>query len=454
MTTPRGPITLTPAQFARTPSAAKPGATYKGYLRFVNNRRANTPPADPYDPIIAGLPKPRTNQQTQQEAQGEIAPMVAAIVSAITKQTKGATSAISGYSNDAAAKLGAIDYGQPYQQGEGAQAAVDAALQQSLTGAGASGAQSLEQRLAVINDPSVAAAATNVAGTGAAAGTTELAHGGAALSDLIANAAAAKSYGQKLPGIQRAQGLQDIAGVEQTGQQQIAAGTQQAEGQLPSILSNLRGENDNRTSAIASARQNQLARNDNIAAGTAKTALDQAKIDERAAEVVAGNKIKVDTVNANNATRVQIANLNAQGRVTGQQLAQARSDRTFRLQFTRVNGYDPVTGRVAPGFAQKGGQIVKVGTSKPGSKTGGLTASQVQKYRGTAATIADNAKTGFTDPKGIEHPAISRQQALDEMRREGVPDQIALAEVNRVYGKPVSAKAAKTAVATPGWLGG
>lgn len=426
MTTPAPPVTLTPGQFAKTSAAAKPGATYAKYQKFIAARRGGNstpaPPQDPYSGIIGSLPQPETSQQMGSEAQSEISPIVAAIVSAITKQTKGATGAISGYSNDAAAKLAAINYGEPYTQGEGAQAATDATLAAAESGQGLSDANSLQQRLAVINDPSVAAAAANVAGNGAANGNAALSQGSASASNLIANAAAAKDYGQKQPGIQRAQGLQDIAGVEQTGQANIASGTTAAEQQLPSILSSLRSENDNRSSAIASARENQLARNDAIASGAA------------------ANQVKVETVNANNATKVQIAQMNQAGKVSAEQLAQARSDRTYRLSFTKTFGYDPVTGRVAPGFKQTaGGQIVKVGTGA--GNPGGVPASTYAGLKTKAGKAADlfyygqapvTRSDGTVSKAGI--PGIDYGTALKQLMSEySLNKQDALTILNTYY---------------------
>lgn len=421
MTTPSGPITLTPAQYGKTAAAAKPGATYAKYQSWLAARRPAPAPPDPYTSIIAGLPKPQTQGQISTEAQGEISPIVQAIIAAITKQTQGATSAISGYSNDAASKLAGINYGQPYQQGEGAQAAVDATLASSLAGQGTADANSLQSRLAVINDPSVAAAAANVQGNATGAANADTAQGSAALTNLIANAAAANSYGQKLPGIQHEAGLQDIAGVQQTGQANIASGTQAAEQQLPSILQSLQSENDNRSSAIASAQQNQLARNDNIAAGTA------------------ANTVKVQTVNANNATKVQIAQMNQAGKVTAEQATQARSDRTYRLQYTRTFGYDPVTGKVAPGFKAQGGNVVKVGTVKAPNtatlKVWSTTADDL--YNGVAPkTHYDAATKTFVPVPGTGSPPAKWGAAIKQLMAKGATKEQAVQQLDDIGWQP------------------
>lgn len=431
MTTPAPPVTLTPGQFAKTGAAAKPGATYAKYQKFIAARRGGNTgtaaaPTDPYAPIIAGLPQPESQGQMQQTAQGEISPIVAAIVKEITQQEKGATGAISGYANDAASKLAAINYGQPYTQGEGAQAATDATLAAAEAGQGTSDAQSLQQRLAVINDPSVAAAATNVAGNGAANANADLSQGSASLSNLIANAAAANSYGQKLPGIQRAAGLQDIAGVQQTGAANIASGTTAAEQQLPSILQNLQSENDNRSSAIASAKQNQLARNDNIAAGTAT-------LNEKTA-----------ATNATNQTRVDVANIAANERASTAQLAQARSDRTYRLQLAKTLGYDPVTGNLLPGYVQQGGRVVKASASaaSKGTLTANEVSSLVQKWHDGKSTITSqeqphtdaNGNAVYRSVRGTADK-VSYQQGYQYLRQHGQTDQQARTALNLVYGR-------------------
>lgn len=279
---------------------------------------AATPP-DPYAPILAAIPKPSTPGQIQQQAQGEISPLVAAITGQVGRETQNASHAIAGYSNDAASKLAAINYGQPYQQGEQGQAAVDAALRASLAGGGQADADQLAQRLAVINDPTVAAAAGQVAANGAASGGTQVAQGSAALSNLLANAAAASSYGEKLPGIQRLAGLQQIAGVRQKGESDLATQVSQLEGQLPSIIQGLQATNESRSQQRTNALQNQLARTDAISATGAtnanRLAVAQTSADARTASIEGQNARTAATIEGQNArTQAQIdaANYRAQ----------------------------------------------------------------------------------------------------------------------------------------------
>jgi len=395
---------------------------------------AAPPPADPYAAIIAGAAKPSTGAQITKAAQGEISPLLAAVTKTIGGQTAAATNAIGGFTGDAAAKLAAIDFGAPYAGAEQGQAAVDAALRAELAGAGSTGADQLAQRLAVINDPSVGAAAGALTANGAANATTQVAQGSASLGELLANAAAAKDYGLKQPGITRLAGLNAIAAAGQQGQAQIAAQAHALEAQLPSIIQNLQAQSDQRAQYLTAAHENQLARNDKIAydqsVGQATAADHAATLNERAGATTQTNQ-----------THLQIAQMNAQGKASAAQATQARSDRAYRLQFSKTFGYDPVTGNTLPGYTRNAdGTVRKAGTNANGAKTPQLSASQVQKYKGTAATIADNAQAGFTDPKSVVHPAISAADALKEMRQEGIPDAIAIPAINRAYGTKFNPK--------------
>lgn len=393
--------------------------------------RVAAAPTDPYDQIIAGLPQPMTSGQIGQAAQGQISPLLAALTGTVNDQARNAQHAIAGYSSDAAKQLSGVDWGAPYRQAETGQAAIDAALQQSLTGAGSSDAAALSSRLGVINDPSVAAAAGGLASSGAAAGTTALASGSANLGSLLSNAASADSYGQKQPGLTRLAAEQQIAQAGAQAQQTIATDAANLEQQLPGIIANLTSASNTASNNIASARENQLSRQDALAAGGAK-----------AAQTAQTNQIKVDTVNANNATRIQIAQLNAQGKVTGQQLTQARADRTYRLQFAKTYGYDPTTGRVTPGFKQgPGGQIVKVGTG--GSNPGGVPASTYAGLKTKGGKAADlfyygqapvTRADGTVSKAGI--PGISYGTALKQLMSEYSLNKADALSILNTYYKP------------------
>jgi hypothetical protein len=271
------PITLNRAQFAQTAAGQKPGANYGNYLSFITARRAaNKAPAAPAapagpDPLAPWSPAqiaaitgrvqsqfgtPLTAAQIQTEAQGQISPIIAAITKTANDRAAAAGTAIKGYTDSLASMLGSENFAAPYQTAEKGQAAVDAALQQSLAGQGAGLASDLSSRLGVINDPTTAAAASGLASRGAALGTTQLAAGSSALSELIANAASAGEYGLKQPVIARNAGIQGLAKAQGQAQSEIATGTQSALSQLPQIVQALESSNaalrSNRASAAAS----------------------------------------------------------------------------------------------------------------------------------------------------------------------------------------------------------
>lgn len=383
---------------------------------------ASAASSDPYDAILAGLPKPLTGAQTTSAANAQISPLLAALTARISAQTKASTGAISGYSNDAAQKLQGIDWGGVYQPQVEQQAAVDAAIRQSLAGAGSSDADALSKRLSVLNDPSVAAAAGALTDNGVANGNTQLAQGSAALSSLLANAASAKDLGAKLPGIQRSQGLQNISAATQAGQQALATGTEQLEGQLPAILQSLSSQNDSRSTALASARQNQVARQDALATGDAK-----------------------------NQTTLATAQIKASSAAEAAAAKRAQQDRTYRLQFSKTYGYDPVTNKTLPGFAVgKDGTVVKVATTKPATgpkpEYPNLTKSQVVHLRsGISAAFNGVPEQRDVNNKVVAKalPPVDYQTAIDHAIAAGYSRAGATKMANHFFAPGVRGRPAK-----------
>jgi hypothetical protein len=433
-----GPITLNRQQFLATAAGQKPGSSYGNYLAYIAKARRGSPggdvvnaaPADPYSSIIASLQKPMTSAQITTQANAQISPLVAAATKQIQGETAAATHAIGGFSADAASKLAAMNFAEPYQQAEGGQAAVDAALRASLANAGSADADQLSQRLAVINDPTVAQAASAVGANGAANGNTQLAQGSAALSNLLANAAAAGSYGQKLPGIAQLAGLQQIAGAQQQGQSNLATQTTQLESQLPSIIQGLESQNDTRAQNLTAARENQIARQDAINATAAK-----------------------------NATTVQTADIKAQ---TAKEAAAAKAAQTSfenQLKFAKTYGYDPVTGATLPGYSRDAsGTVVK--STKPAAAKGQLTDNEAAKLaqqwhdgKPTSVTreVIDpktgKAKVNQTTGKPVTETttattsSLKYGQAYAMLRTFGKTDQQARALLNTVYAKGDSGRA-------------
>jgi len=111
-------------------------------------------------------------------------------------------------------------------------------------------------------------------------------------------------------------------------------------------------------------------------------------------------------------------------------------------QQANTSAYSAQTGRINAATARgRANAYAKAQAAKAAKAAKGqgraapqLTAAQVQKFRGTAATVADNAQSGFTDSQGVKHDPLSPAAALKEMRHEGIPDAIAIAAINRAYG--------------------
>lgn len=205
--------------------------------------------------LKARKPKPLTDTQV---AQQQLKPAVAAVTGAIQGQARSAADAVRGYTGSLAHELAGIDYQAPYRQAAPQQAAVDEALRASLAGQGSELSQGLASRLSMLNAPNaVNPAVQSVADFGSRAGTTAQANGSAALSELLANEAAAGTYGMKQPGIARLAGLQNLGRVEGQAQQDIADKTAPLYGQIPEIVAAIQ---TNR------ARQQQLSLENRLAA--------------------------------------------------------------------------------------------------------------------------------------------------------------------------------------------
>lgn len=312
------------SRFSSVPPDLRPGATSTNTgspLAYAAANRRTPPPVSPLAPtstadILARINKiasaygtPLNEAQIGTTAQGMLDPVVAQITANINKQAGQATDSIAGHSQSLAHELGAIDYSTPYNTAEGEQAAVDAALREALGGGGAQLANDLQSRLGVIGDPSVAAAGQHVAATGAAAGATELARGSANLGSLIANAASASSYGQKLPGFARMQGLQDIAGVQQGAVNDIANQTGSVTAQLPGLVQALRSDNQtlrgNKAQLVASLYDNALGREVTKGTAAAGLGLDVTKLNYSADATAAKLKAAQDRQETSSAAALQ-----------------------------------------------------------------------------------------------------------------------------------------------------
>jgi hypothetical protein len=426
----------------------------------------------------AAAPAPPT---LVQQAQGEVDPILAQIRAQVLGQAKNAGQAITGYTNDLAGKLGSVDYAAPYTGAEGQQAAVDASLAQALAGGGLAGAADLKSRLAQIGEPGVVGAAGDaVAATGTGNSNTVLAQGSSNLGALIANAAAAKSYGQKLPGIARLAGLQDIAGANSAVQTQIGTETTSVMNQLPSIVNALRSASLARASQAATNKY----RTDSLASSTKTRQIATilgAGVDPTtgtltpAAATALGKLTGVDPralsgTSATVAGRIIGANATAAGRQTA---AAEKAVPKLSTSTSRALGYaadqygNPWGGKVKllPGFGYNTkGAIVKTSTSTS-SKQHGLTTLKVDQLKGNALAIAEGGfaggqfdangqpkPNGGFNAKKQATPPLSRAQVIDELDREGIPAWVYLPAVNSVY-EPGGSRSAVAGPPAPGRRG-
>lgn len=426
---------------AVTAKPATPGAN-----AMLAARTANKTPAAPVDPFAPtspqdinatiarftkGLPGAITPGQIQTTAQGELSPIVDAITKNIQGQASTASSQIGANSAALAKALAAVDYGAPYAGAKNEQAAVDAALQQSLNGGGASLAGDLRSRLASINDPTVGAAADAVASHGTALGTTELARGTNAMSNLIAQAAAAKEYGAKQPGIVQQSGLQDIAGVNSKATQSIADEAAKIEQLLPGIVQSLRSESQGNQS-------------------------NRVSVAERLYETLTGQNITKATASAGLA-----------GSATKLSLPDPTLSRAYGYAVDSAG--NPVGGKVTPlpGYTVgPGGSVVK--TPKAAAAAKPLSPSALKNlsgmahdfYNGVPASHRYNSSTGQWVPvPGTGSAPVTWNAAIAQLVAAGSPPDkaVQLLEAQGWQpgegGRPQSVGQKKTAAAVKSGLG-
>lgn len=331
----------------------------------------------------------------QRQAQSEIDPILAEIRSAALGQAHASDAEIQALTNSYAKDIAGIDYGSPYSGAEAQQAAVDAALQQSATGQGSNLAAALSQRLQALQGSSGAGAvqqeADALAHQGAGIGSANLASGSAALNQLIADAAAAKSYGQKMPGVIKSAGLQGIEQAQGMAQQAINQGTQQAEAQLPSIEQALRADR-------LSAQQNKAALAYKNAALASENSYRQAEVGLR------GQALQLEAQRAANSNRTQWARIGIENK---------------RLQ-------------------------MEIAKQDLAARSGGLSANEIARYTSIAQSWASRMGNATINPTtGKKEPGLSFKDAMTEALKSGVPLSTAL---------PIFVREAKAQGATPAQL--
>jgi cell wall-associated NlpC family hydrolase len=340
-------------------------------------------------------PKPRRQQLARaarptlsQQAQAELDPLIAAISGAANKKAAAAEAAIKGYTDSYAHQLAGMDAGAPYSGAEQQQAAVDSSLRQALTGGGNDLASQLASRLSALQGSSGAGALGQegqaLASQGESAGNTRLASGSAALSALLGEHAAASSFSKKLPGLAKLSGLQGLKQAEGNAQQEIGQGTIQAEGQLPSIVQQLR-----------SARQARAALNSENA--------------YRAAELGQGQqRIGIEAQNA--------ATSRYRAQVSAQQGAERLNIEAHRAAQTAINenrSYQVSLARL--GISKKDAQIRWM-TAQAKLNNGGFTPNELHGLQVQANQIAGDA---------MKHSA-GLPQLMHTMALNDIPPSLAI----------------------------
>ncbi|MFL5914124.1 MAG: C40 family peptidase [Gaiellaceae bacterium] len=364
-------------------------------MALTNPTKPARPPKQQRPPKKSPLAAAAAPRTAAQAAQAELDPVIASITKSANERAAAAEAAIKGLTDSYAHSIGGIDYGAPYAGAESGQAAVDAALEQSLAGHGSDLAAGLATRLAPLEGTSGAPVVSDIghglAVQGAGAGTTRLASGSAALGNLIADAAASREYGTKMPGIADLSGLQGLKQAEGNAQSEIAQGTTAVESKLPDIIQQIKA--------------------DRLAARNAKTeaAYKGAELalarDKAAAQVAQGNaRLGIEQQNANTSS--------ARLQIEAQRAAQTavNEDRNYGLALSRL------------GIAQKDAQVRWL-SEQAKLNNGGYTPNELRNLQLQANQIAGDAAKHH-GPNGKGMPGL--QEVMHTMVVNDIPPTVAL----------------------------
>lgn len=354
----------------------------------------------------AGLPRPLNDQQIRGRAQQTIDPLIAALTSRAQAQGKAAAGAIGGYANSEANALGAgaADQAGIYGNAEKSQAATDAALSSALRGGGSDLANSLASQLNAFGagDQAKQDFVNPQAGIGDGAANALLGTGSASLAQLIANGASAGSYAAKQPGLARMQGASDIRDATMANNKSLADNVSGVTSQLPSIVGQLRNENDTK------------------AANLAGTKIDLAKFYQARNDAISAGMDK-------NAATVQAAQIAGASKAQTAQLAQQNKDRSYSLEYARVYGVDPATGQ--PTLAAV--KAAKAADQKAAKKRAGLTPTGYANLKKQAAAQADTFYYGVNPKQHYD----AKTQKYTDVPGTGVPGVDYSTAVRRLVSK-------------------
>lgn len=345
---------------------------------------------------LAAAAAPKNPLLTQ--AQAEIQPWIDALTSSAQSQAAASDAAIKGLTDQYARQLGATDLGASYSPAISQQASVDDALRQALTGGGTDLASALAGRLSALEGSSGGAALAGAEGAlssqGAGAGNTRLAAGSAALGKLIGDQASARQYGATLPATARMAGINDLAQAQGIAQKAIAAGTQQAESQIPGIEQQIRSAKQ----AQAALKSENAYRSAELQQGQARIGIEQYN--------AATSRLRAAVAQRQGAERI---NIEAQ-RVAQEAL---NSNRSYSLRLQQL------------GIDQKKLQLQAL-KAQASLNSGGLSPDEIRKVQITANQIA-------TD--GAKHKA-NLGQIMHTMTVNDIPPTIAMKAAKVAGYKP------------------
>ena len=396
---------MTPQQFAAT-QIAKSQSTLDQYINYLetNMGRVNYTAA---------------GKTATSEIAGEVSPLL----SGINQAGKFGQQAITGYTSQLASNLAGIqpNINAAYTRAEQQQAAVDAALQQGLSGAGTSQANDLAATLGRLGQNT--SVAQDVAQQAQGYAGANYATGSASLSSLLAQGAAANAYGATLPGIAA------LAGYQATGQLQNSLSGERAkviadaQRQYPTLVNQLVNQQiaqqRNTASGLKGAAQ-VAATNAKDATGYYLTSVADALRGPKTFGSSSSGYYEIDPATGQPVQITKPVQKPVSGRVVG-------SDKSGRVLI------NPQTGAK---IAQVTPPVAGTVTSRSGvaalAKKHGISVYEYNRYQGKAISGARSAFYGWDDKDG-HHAPISRAAAIAHAEDAGIPPWVYLPVIDSFY---------------------
>jgi len=397
------------------------------------------------DPAYQPLTDAELQARASAYVQSQIGPLIDEINRSISARSAQGTAAIQSLTGQLADLQGQYGprIGGAYDTAAKSIGALETGLANRLSGAGQTVANQTVGALQQAGQDTGGAA--NLANIGAGAANAGFAKGSASLAALAATKAAEQSYGAKLPGIAGMEGVQEGRNLQ--AQLNSELGTQlggvrtQAADLGARILQQLQANETDKAGArtAQSDKVNNLLLN--LFGGYENSKSNQAKI--AAAQAIAGSRAAAKPPSSVSGprgsryawTQDKQGNWSLQQVVAPQPVSAAAKAAKPPTSFAGPNGsrYAWVQNKDGTWSTRQ-----VLAPQAKAAKQPSLTAAQSAKLSGTASVVAENAYKGFkvTDAKTgavTNHPPLSYQDALDEMRKEGIPDAIAIPILGRFY---------------------